>query len=608
MAVAVDAVSATNIQFDSVTSFSGTPITATASVTAVSGSVIFQGNATHPTGVSITWNSVALSIVPSADTGFFVDNVDQRAVMYGLASPASGAKTFAGSWTNSYSGYANVMSWKGTDTTTPFKNGTNVANATSSGTTCSITVTSPTNDFAVGCLTAFPTINSANQTSWWLSNAGSTADGAANYTAGAGSTTLTCTLQVAGNYGYAACDVQVPIAAASLPPGAQSFSTPQPDRNTALFPPQLRSWVAPDRLILIGQDKLPPGGHDYSLPPAWLAPERFAQWRAWAQSRNPNLSGLDALPPGRQTNYLPDRATWRPESPPQNLLNTLYTTAPPTPPPGKQLYTRGVDPQDPFSQWRSWTQSRNPNLAGQDQLPPGQRSFDFPRGPQRGVDFQTSLNIALLTALPPGKQVWELPRQPPKGVDFVPQRNIALLAPTVALPPGRQLYSRGLDPIDPFAQWRTWSFFNISLFPPPPRPPGSQFFALPPYGPPPLVPAFALFNINLFPPPFIPPPPTFPATYYLLEDLYINEHYLPAGTIQTTQDLGGVLPIGWVPNPNVDPVDANAVAAYTAVGYQSRGLSRQQFTVLPVLPPNYVWQIINGAPTLVKVANFPRVP
>ena len=105
------------------------------------------------------------------------------------------------------------------------------------------------------------------------------------------------------------------------------------------------------------------------------------------------------------------------------------------------------------------------------------------------------------------------------------------------------------------------------------------------------------------------PPITFPATYYMLEDQWVdNKFYLPAGTIQTTQDLGGVLPLNWVPNPNVDPVDAGAVAAYTAVGYQPRGLSRQQYTSTPVLPPNYVWQQINGLWTLVKVASFPRVP
>ncbi len=104
------------------------------------------------------------------------------------------------------------------------------------------------------------------------------------------------------------------------------------------------------------------------------------------------------------------------------------------------------------------------------------------------------------------------------------------------------------------------------------------------------------------------PPVTFPATYYMLEDQWIdNQFYLPAGTIQSTRDLGGVLPLNWVPNPNVDPVDDGAVAAYTAVGYQPRGLSRQQYTTTPVLPPNYVWKQINGLWTLVKVASFPRV-
>jgi len=101
------------------------------------------------------------------------------------------------------------------------------------------------------------------------------------------------------------------------------------------------------------------------------------------------------------------------------------------------------------------------------------------------------------------------------------------------------------------------------------------------------------------------PPITFPATYYMLEDLWVdNQFYLPAGTIQSTQDLGGVLPLNWVPNPNVDPVDAGAVAAYTAVGYRARGLTRAQFASLPVRPPNYDWQMINNEWVLVKVRNI----
>lgn len=100
--------------------------------------------------------------------------------------------------------------------------------------------------------------------------------------------------------------------------------------------------------------------------------------------------------------------------------------------------------------------------------------------------------------------------------------------------------------------------------------------------------------------PAIPPITPIPATYYMLEDHWINEHYLQAGTIQKTADLGGNLPINWVPSPNVDPVDANAVAAYTAAGYRPRGLIRMQYSNLPVNPPVYNWRLVNGVWVLVK--------
>lgn len=392
-------------------------------------------------------------------------------------------------------------------------------------------------------------------------------------------------------------------AATSLPPGKQSFSTPQPDKDAG-FPVQLRHWAAPDRLILIGQDKLPPGKQSFQRP---IDPQdSFALWRTWTDRYKLTLIGQDRFPPGRQTNYLPLGNAWRPESPPQNLQNTLYTTAPPTIPPGKQLWARGPDPQDPFAQWRSWTQSRNPNLAGQDVFPPGQRSFETPRGPQRGIDFYPGVNIALMLQPPPGEQFFDRPAGATWRPESPAQNLLNTLLAQQALPPGKQLFDLWTPLFDSFARWRFWASFNINLFPPPVKPPGRQLFDLPPYGPQQLPPTFTLFNINLFPPPFVPPPPTFPATYYMLEDHYINENYLPAGTIQRTLDAGGVLPVGWVPNPNVDPVDANAVNAYRAAGYQPRGLSRTQFTPLPVTPPNYVWQFQNGAYVLVKVANFDR--
>lgn len=56
------------------------------------------------------------------------------------------------------------------------------------------------------------------------------------------------------------------------------------------------------------------------------------------------------------------------------------------------------------------------------------------------------------------------------------------------------------------------------------------------------------------------------STYLLLEDHWIGNNYLPAGSTQTTADIGGLLPTGWVPTPNVDPLDAAAVAAFYAAG------------------------------------------
>lgn len=98
------------------------------------------------------------------------------------------------------------------------------------------------------------------------------------------------------------------------------------------------------------------------------------------------------------------------------------------------------------------------------------------------------------------------------------------------------------------------------------------------------------------------PTPPLVATYYLLEDYFVSNPgiLLQAGTVQQTAPAG-FLPAGWTPGPNVDPIDANAVTAYTLAGYQPRNLIRTQFTNLPVAPPNYVWQLLTGEWTLVKV-------
>jgi hypothetical protein len=213
MTVAVDAVNITVLQGSGITTLSGTPITATASATAVVASLVL-GDATAttlPTGITVKWAAQTLSIPTGADTGFLTGSLhNNRAALYGIGAPTTGAQIINATWTNPYTGYLNVMSFKGSDTTTPLKNGTT---ATATSTAPSVSVTSPANDFAVGCMFVDGSnITATNQTQWWLSTAEAD-NGAANYTAGAGSTTLSTAAITSDLWGYAACDVQVPAGA-----------------------------------------------------------------------------------------------------------------------------------------------------------------------------------------------------------------------------------------------------------------------------------------------------------------------------------------------------------------------------------------------------------
>jgi hypothetical protein len=94
------------------------------------------------------------------------------------------------------------------------------------------------------------------------------------------------------------------------------------------------------------------------------------------------------------------------------------------------------------------------------------------------------------------------------------------------------------------------------------------------------------------------------AQYMLLQDQYIGGQQpqeLLAGTVQSTVDVGGVLPAGWVPNPNVDPIDIPAYVAYLAAGPRDRGLMRTQWQPYPVPKPKYNWGVFQGRPWLLPV-------
>lgn len=570
--------------------------------------LIFGGTPGTATGVGITWNGVAMSQLSHLSNG-----TDQEIYVFGLLNSTAGNHNIVASWTGSVSGLLTAESWKGTDTSS-LSTAVPAANIITLSQTVTALTADPNSALAVttasgDAATAFCASNPLQYGAASTGTFDATASGVGAYNGWCGhnlAVGTTTNIQfnsgagpAPGNCIHIALRIQQPQSSASLPPGQHSYGTPDRDDNVS-FPRQLRSYFS--RRFLGLQDVLPPGQQRWDRP---LDPQDpWAQWRAYNTRRFLGLQ--DVLPPGQQRYDRPPGIDWQPATPQQNLLNTLYTTAPPAPPPGRQLYARPLDPIDPWTQWRSYSSSRF--LGLQDFLPPGQQNYATPYPPQAGLDYKNpSVNVSLILQPPPGQQRWDRP----PGIDWHPdflQPNI-LASLYSAIPPGQQLWTRPPDIQDLFAQWRSWASFNPNLFPPPPPPalpPGKQLYSRP------IDPLFAgsvwsYFNPLLNPP--TPPAPIVIATYYLLEDYWSNAVpggiHLPAGTIQQTFPAG-FLPQNWIPGPNVDPVDANAIAAYTAAGFQVRGLSRMQYSNRIVFAPNYVWKIVQGQPQLVKVADWPR--
>jgi hypothetical protein len=68
-----------------------------------------------------------------------------------------------------------------------------------------------------------------------------------------------------------------------------------------------------------------------------------------------------------------------------------------------------------------------------------------------------------------------------------------------------------------------------------------------------------------------------------------------AGDTASTADVGGTLPIGWVPNGNVDPQDNAAITAFWNAGPQLAGLVRAQWSTQAVNTPAIYWTPFNLA-------------
>jgi hypothetical protein len=74
------------------------------------------------------------------------------------------------------------------------------------------------------------------------------------------------------------------------------------------------------------------------------------------------------------------------------------------------------------------------------------------------------------------------------------------------------------------------------------------------------------------------------AKYFLMDAVYDGQRYYERGTVASTADVGGTLPVDWIPPPCVDPMDDAAILAFHRAGPQITGWVRYG---LP--PPKVHW-------------------
>lgn len=172
---------------------------------------VFGGGSGLPTGISVTWNGVAMTAITGASFSDVTAGVSIAA--FGLVNPASGANTLAASWTGARFTSVAAISFTGVDQTggvTSFAHG--AGNHGNAGGNASVTVTSATGNITAAAYTndggAQFTATSATQD--WVD---ATDSFALNHTAGSASNTMTATQ---GSTNWVAAGVDV-VAAAAAP-------------------------------------------------------------------------------------------------------------------------------------------------------------------------------------------------------------------------------------------------------------------------------------------------------------------------------------------------------------------------------------------------------
>jgi hypothetical protein len=290
---------------------------------------------------------------------------------------------------------------------------------------------------------------------------------------------------------------------------------------------------------MLGQDQLPTGAQITARPP--LGPQSGVDQYNWIQSVN---LALITTPPAGPLGVVANQYDWpNPRAPQQAALG-----------------------------W-TWRQT---GMLGMDRLPAGVQVSDRPVLPIQRIlfDWIQATDVALLSAiqLPRNQYDWPVPRGPQQATASWVWNQITMLGKDI-LPNNQKDWP--YPPLGPFQPDRGFGWNNTAIRVPPPVLPINYkraYSDLPPYGP------FQPDRSFIYISPFIPPapPPVFGASYFLLQPHYINDNYYQAWTVVTE---GREIPFGWPPTLMVDPLNAQAVAAFYAAGprtgYQGPGYDWQ---------------------------------
>lgn len=169
------------------------------------------------TSPSLRWDSAgtnqAMAAIPSAG----VTNTN-RAELWGLVAPTSGANNLAVSWTTARDVYVNAVAWTGVDQTggaTSFPHG--ATNTGASGVTASVSVTSAVGNAVMGVHVTPASAVSVNNTQTFLDSVAAGISAGGNRAAGAASVSMTATWNTSQIWASAGTDILAAVASGQVP-------------------------------------------------------------------------------------------------------------------------------------------------------------------------------------------------------------------------------------------------------------------------------------------------------------------------------------------------------------------------------------------------------